>query len=169
MNVQKTLLRPWPTSCVTITLPAVHADDWNQTTRFPFSQPVQIPGQALPAGRYRFRLANTDNRHLVQIFREDRTLVATFYSIPRMRDERAAEVAITLADCGETQLQAMVAWFFVGEAEGHEFVYAKQGKARTCSFHSHDICERRLSSVNLNDNAPPDAIRHRMWRNPEAQ
>jgi hypothetical protein len=130
MNVQKMLLGPWPTSCVTITLPVVHADNWNQTTRFTFSQPVQIPGQVLPAGRYRFRLANTDNRHLVQIFREDRTLVATLNSIPRMRDERAAEVAIALADRGETHLQAMVAWFFVVEAEGHEFVLPKTGKGK---------------------------------------
>ena len=126
MNVQKMLLRPWPTSCVTITLPVVHTDNWNQTTRFPFSQPVQIPGQVLPAGTYRFQLANTDNRHLVQIFREDRTLVATLYSVPRMRDGRGTEVAITLANRGETQPQAIVAWFFVGEAEGHEFVYPKQ-------------------------------------------
>jgi hypothetical protein len=109
-----------------ITLPVARPDDWNQTTRFTFSQPVQIPGQVLPAGTYRFQLANTDNRHLVQIFRENRTLVATLYSVPRMRDGRASEGAITLADRGEMHPQAIVAWFFVGEAEGHEFVYPKQ-------------------------------------------
>jgi hypothetical protein len=126
MNVQKAFYVLGLLLAVTVTLPVVHADDWNQTTRFAFSQPVQIPGHVLPAGTYRFQLANTDNRHLVQIFREDRTLVATLYSIPRARDGRSNEVAITLANRGERQPQAIVAWFFVGEAEGHEFVYPKQ-------------------------------------------
>src|ERR1700722_12908098 len=112
----------------TIMLPVVRANDWNQTTRFTFSQPVEIPGQVLPAGTYRFQLAGTNNRHLVQIFREDRTLVATLYSIPRMRDGRAAEATIPLADRGKTHPSAIVTWFFVGEVEGHEFVYPKQEK-----------------------------------------
>jgi hypothetical protein len=128
MNVRNSLFALGLLLAVIITLPVAHADDWNQTTRFTFSQPIQIPGQVLPAGTYRFQLANTDNRHLVQIFREDRTLVATLYSIPRMRNGNAAEVAITLADRGKTQPQAIVAWFFVGEVEGHEFVYPKQEK-----------------------------------------
>jgi Protein of unknown function (DUF2911) len=128
MNVRNTLFVLGLSLAVIITLPVVHVDDWNQTTRFTFSQPVQIPGQVLPAGTYRFQLANTDNRHLVQIFREDRSLVATLYSVPRMRDSRGAEVAITLADRGKMHPQATVAWFFVGEAEGHEFVYPKQEK-----------------------------------------
>ena len=91
MNVRNTLFVLGLLLAVIITLPVAHADDWNQTTRFTFSEPVQIPGQVLPAGTYRFQLANTDNRHLVQIFREDRTLVATLHSIPRMRNGNAAE------------------------------------------------------------------------------
>ena len=126
MKLQKTLSIIALLLAIAIMLPGVHADDWNQATRFTFSQPIQIPGQVLPAGTYRFQLANTDNRHLVQIFREDRTVVAALYSIPRMRDGSASEVAITLADRGETHPSAMVAWFFVGEVEGHEFVYPKQ-------------------------------------------
>jgi len=128
MNVRKTLYVLGLLLTVTIMVPAVHADDWNQTTRFTFSQPVQIPGQVLPAGTYRFQLAGTNNRQLVQIFREDRTLVATLYSIPRMRDGHGAEVAITLANREGTQPEAIVAWFFAGEAEGHEFLYPKSEK-----------------------------------------
>lgn len=109
-----------------IMLPVVHADDWNQTTRFTFSQPIQIPGRVLPAGTYRFQLANNDTRHLVQIFREDRTLVATLYSIPRLRDERSADAAITLANRGAAQPQAIVAWYFAGETQGHELLYPRQ-------------------------------------------
>jgi len=96
--------------------------------QFTFTQPVQIPGRVLPAGTYRFQLADNDSRHLVQIFREDRTLVATLYSIPRLRDGRSADAAITLADRGAAQPQAIVAWFFGGETQGHELLYARQGK-----------------------------------------
>jgi hypothetical protein len=128
MNALKTLSALALLLAVTIILPVVRADKWNQATEFTFSQPVQIPGQVLPAGTYWFELANTDNRHLVQIFREDRTLVATLYSVPQVRDRRDTEVAITLANRGEMQPQAIVAWFFIGEAEGHQFVYPKQEK-----------------------------------------
>jgi hypothetical protein len=109
-----------------IVLPVVRADELNQATKFTFSQPVQIPGHVLPAGTYWFQLADTNDRHFVQIFREDRTVVATLNSVPRKRYGRDAEAAITLANRGATQPQAIVAWYFVGETEGHEFLYPKQ-------------------------------------------
>ena len=126
MKLQKTLSIIALLVAIAITLPVVHADDWSQTTRFTFSQPVQIPGRVLPAGTYRFQLADDDSRHLVQIFREDRTIVATLYSIPRLRDGRSADAAITLANRGAAQPQAIVAWFFAGEKQGHELVYSRQ-------------------------------------------
>jgi hypothetical protein len=126
MTLQKTLSIVGLMLALTIMLPVVHADDWSQTTRFTFSQPVQIPGRVLPAGTYRFQLADDDSRHLIQIFREDRTLVATLYSIPRLRDGRSADAAITLANRGPAQPQAIVAWFFAGETQGHELLYPRQ-------------------------------------------
>jgi hypothetical protein len=128
MKLQKTLSILALILAIAVMLPVVHADDWNQATRFTFSQPVQIPGRVLPAGTYRFQLADNDSRHLVQIFREDRTLVATLYSIPRLRDGRSADAAITLADRGAAQPQAILAWFFAGETQGHELLYPRQGK-----------------------------------------
>jgi hypothetical protein len=127
MKLQKMLSVIALTLAIAIMLPVVHADDWNQATRFTFSQPVQIPGRVLPAGTYRFQLADNDSRHLVQIFHEDRTLVATLYSIPRLRDGRSADAAITLANRGATQRQAIVAWYFAGETQGHELLYPRQG------------------------------------------
>jgi hypothetical protein len=126
MKLQNTLSVIALLLAIAIRLPVVHADDWNQTTRFTFSQPVQIPGRALPAGTYRFQLADNDSRHLVQIFRDDRTLVATLYSVPRLRDGRSADAAITLANRGAAQPQAIVAWFFAGEKQGHELLYPRQ-------------------------------------------
>jgi hypothetical protein len=123
MKLRKTLFTLGLMLAFTIMLPVVHADDWNQAARFTFSQPVQIPGRVLSAGTYFFRLADSNDRHLVQIFREDRSLVATLYSVPRVRNGRDVEVAITLANGRKAQPQAIVAWFFAGETEGHEFLY----------------------------------------------
>jgi hypothetical protein len=125
MKVRKTLAILGLMLTFTIMLPVVHADDWNQATRFTFNQPVQVPGHILPAGTYFFQLVG-DNHHLVQIFNEDRTAVAILYSVSRERYDRRAEAAITLANRGGTHPQAIVAWFFVGETEGHEFLYPKQ-------------------------------------------
>jgi len=125
MKVRKTLSILGLMLTFTIMLQVVHADDWNQATRFTFNQPVQVPGHILPAGTYFFQLVG-DNHHLVQIFNEDRTTVAILYSVSRERYVRRAEAAITLANRGGTQPQAIVAWFFVGETEGHEFLYPKQ-------------------------------------------
>jgi hypothetical protein len=125
MNLRKTLSVLGLMLTFTIMLPVVHADDWNQATRFTFNQPVQVPGRILAAGTYFFQLVG-ENHHLVQIFNEDRTAVVILYSIPRVRYGRRAEAAITLANRGGTQPQAIVAWFFVGETEGHEFLYPKQ-------------------------------------------
>ena len=125
MNLRKTLSVLGLMLTFTIMLPVVHADDWNQATRFTFNQPVQVPGHILPAGTYFFQLVG-DNHHLVQIFNQDRTTVAILYSVSRERYGHRAEAAITLANRGGTQPQAIVAWFFVGETEGHEFLYPKQ-------------------------------------------
>ena len=59
---------------------AAHADDWDQNTTITFSEPIQIPGQVLPAGTYVFRLADPDSaQNIVQIFNSDRTHI---YSNP---------------------------------------------------------------------------------------
>src|ERR1700747_1895268 len=122
MNIRKMFSILGLMLAFTIMLPVVHADDWDQAIRFTFSQPVQIPGHVLPAGTYWFRLADSNDRHHVQIFRENRTLVATVFAIPRQRQGIDSKVAITLADRAATQPEAIVALFYVGGREGREFL-----------------------------------------------
>src|ERR1700675_3613311 len=66
---------------------SARADDYNKETILTFSQPFEIPGMALPAGIYMFKLADSlADRHLVQIFNEDGTkLLATVMTIPDYR------------------------------------------------------------------------------------
>ena len=47
---------------------AAHADVFDLATTITFSQPIQVPGQVLPAGTYLIKLANRDPAsHVVQI------------------------------------------------------------------------------------------------------
>jgi len=81
---------------------AAQADESDQATTVTFNQPVQIPGQLLPAGTYVFRLTNYDAaRNVVQIFNSDRThVIATLDTIATDRQEPTGHPVITLAEQG---------------------------------------------------------------------
>ncbi len=106
---------------------AAHADEYDLTTKLTFSQPVQIPGKVLPAGTYLFKLANTNDRHIVQVFNSDGiVLYATLMAIPTERREPTGDSVVTFAEQGDGQPEALVKWFYPGETTGNEFVYSKQ-------------------------------------------
>ncbi len=106
---------------------AAHADEYDLTTKLTFSQPVQIPGKVLPAGSYLFKLANTNDRHIVQVFNSDGiVLYATLMAIPTERREPTGDSVVTFAEQGDGQPEALVKWFYPGETTGNEFVYSKQ-------------------------------------------
>jgi len=107
---------------------AAHADEFNQSTTLTFSQPVQIPGQLLPAGTYLFKLANSDSdRDMVQIFSSDQThLYATFQTIPTERQIPTDDTSITFAEQSGGEPEVLLKWFYPGSLTGHEFVYSKQ-------------------------------------------
>jgi len=107
---------------------AAHADEFNQSTSLTFSQPIQIPGQLLPAGTYLFKLANSDSdRDIVQIFSSDQThLYATFETIPTERQISTDDTSITLAEQVAGEPEVLLKWFYPGRLTGHEFVYSRQ-------------------------------------------
>jgi len=108
-------------------LPAAKADPRNQKTVLTFSDPVEVPGQILPAGTYVFKLADTHaHRHIVQIFDKSQTHVfGTFIAIPDYRLHPADKTIIRFEERAEGSPQAIKAWFYPGRNYGHEFVYPK--------------------------------------------
>src|SRR5712672_4839493 len=68
-------------------MPRAVADESDHKTIVTFSGPVEIPGKALPAGTYVFKLLNsTSNRNIVQIFdKDEKQLLATILAIPDYR------------------------------------------------------------------------------------
>src|SRR5580693_3097966 len=103
------------------------ADDWDQRTIFTFSGPVEIPGQVLAAGTYVFKLADSSsNRNIVQVFsKNEKHLYGTFLAIPDQRLQPTRKTIITFDERAAGAPEAVRAWFYPGEAYGHQFVYPK--------------------------------------------
>ena len=101
------------------------ADEWNKQTTVTFTEPVEIPGQVLPAGTYMFKLADSDsNRDIVQIFNQDQNhLYATLLAIPDYRIEPTGKTVIRFEERKAQAPEALKAWFYPGDMYGFEFVY----------------------------------------------
>src|ERR1700704_1106232 len=67
--------------------PAAHADDFTKLTLLTFSGPVDVPGITLPAGTYRFSLADPESgRRVVKVADKDGTRTyGMFLSMPNER------------------------------------------------------------------------------------
>ncbi len=107
---------------------AAHADESDQSTTITFSQPIQIPGQVLPAGAYLFKLEDSNsNQNIVQVFNADGTvLYATLQTIATERQEPTGHTMVALAEQGAGQPDALLKWFYPGRETGNEFVYTTQ-------------------------------------------
>jgi hypothetical protein len=108
-------------------LPSARADELNKKTVMTFSQPVEIPGQILPAGTYTFKLADSlSDRHIVQIFTADgMKIIATVLAINNYRLHPTGNSVIKFAERSGDNPEALKAWFYPGDNFGQEFVYPK--------------------------------------------
>ncbi len=106
----------------------VRADEWNKKTVMTFSQPVEIPGQVLPAGTYTFVLLDSpSDRHIVQIFDADGShLITTVLAINNYRLKPTGDTVVKFAERSGDNPEALKGWFFPGDNFGQEFVYPKQ-------------------------------------------
>jgi len=116
-----------------ILTPTANADDWSKKTTISFSEPIEIPGVhlegwgVLPAGTYVFKLLDSkSDRHIVQIFNSDETVIyATILAIPNYRLRATDKTVITFNEGIQGRPQALRAWFYPGANWGEEFVYPK--------------------------------------------
>lgn len=101
------------------------ADEWNKLTYLTFSGPVQMPGITLPAGTYRFQLADPDNsRRVIRVSDKDGSKIyGTFLSISDQKMERSSEPVVMFKETPAGAPQAVQAWFYPGETYGYEFAY----------------------------------------------
>ena len=102
------------------------ADETTKLTNFTFSKAVQLPGITLPAGRYRFELADPqDNRRIIRVSNEDGTKqLAMLQTIPNQLRDPAKDPIVLFGEVPAGQTDAIKAWVYPGERTGYEFVYS---------------------------------------------
>jgi hypothetical protein len=104
----------------------------DQRTFFTFSAPVALPGVTLPAGKYTFRLADSQtNRHIVQVFSADgKKIFATLMAIPAQRRDIPNDPEIQFRETPADSPAAIDVWYYPGTKTGHEFLYSKSDSAK---------------------------------------
>jgi hypothetical protein len=109
-------------------IPGARADESNKKTVMTFSQPIEIPGQILPAGTYTFVLLDSPaDRHIVQIFNADGSqIITTVLAINNYRLKPTGDTVVKFAERSGDNPEALKAWFYPGDNFGQEFVYPKQ-------------------------------------------
>jgi hypothetical protein len=92
-----------------------------------FSQPVEIPGQILPAGTYTIKLVDVaSERHIVQFLDADGIkVIATVLAINNWRLRPTGKTVVNFAERVGDNPEAVKAWFYPGDNFGQEFVYPK--------------------------------------------
>jgi hypothetical protein len=128
MKIVKTVLVVAALSMLGAMSPSsVRADEYNKKTVMTFSQPIEVPGQVLPAGTYTFKLLDSQSdRHIVQIFNADGSqIITTILAINDYRLHPTGRTVVKFAERPGDEPEALKAWFYPGDNFGQEFVYPK--------------------------------------------
>lgn len=93
-----------------------------------FNGPVEIPGKALPAGTYVFKVLNTNGgRDIVQVFdKDEKQLLGTMLAVPDYRDPPPDKPVVNFEERRSDAPQAVKALYFPGDTYGLEFVYPQE-------------------------------------------
>jgi hypothetical protein len=102
----------------------------DKRTYFTFSGPVEVPGVALPPGKYLFRVVDSGGR-VVQVLSEDGSKpYAMFFSLPAERLTPASEPEVRFMETPAGTPPAIKTWWYPGETIGREFIYPKEQAQR---------------------------------------
>jgi hypothetical protein len=105
----------------------------DQTTYVTSSSPVELPGIALPAGTYIFRLPDPEGAHnVIQVLSQDRSQVyAMLMGVEQIRTRSAGGRVVAMFNEGRSASPpAMRTFFFADDPVGIEFIYPAQQAQR---------------------------------------
>jgi hypothetical protein len=90
-----------------------------------FSAPFALPGVTLPAGTYTFETVVPGSYDVVRVMSRDRSHLYLTAFTKRVQRPRAlpADRQIVFQEARTGVVPPVKAWFPIGEALGHEFVY----------------------------------------------
>ena len=149
-----------PMALLLLAAAPIFGDDWDKKTDVTISRPVQVPGTILQPGQYVFVLLNSDSdRHIVEIRSEDgKHLFATIFTAAARRVEPSDRVVLTFYEMPQGSPDAVREWFWPGEYDGQEFLYARS-EAAEISRASHETVlvapERKDGSANSTGDPAP--------------
>jgi hypothetical protein len=135
-------------------LPIARATEANEEIMVTFNQPVEIPGQILAAGTYKFVLVGDPfNRSLVRVYSADgKKIFATLDTIATERQAPARDVTITFAERASSQPEALLNWFYPGSTTGHELTYPKSVEKELAQDQRQVVVSRSLDTSNHSGN-----------------
>lgn len=109
-----------------LSMPA-RADESDKLTYLTFSKPVQLPGVTLPAGRYRFQLADVEeSRRVIKVQSEDgKKQLAMLLTVPNQLRDAPKDPVVLFRETAEGQPDAIRSWNYPGERTGYEFIYPR--------------------------------------------
>lgn len=111
---------------LTLAIPSsASASELDKETLFTFSAPVELPGIALPAGTYMFKLFDPDgDRTTVGVFDQaGTTCYGVFLTIPDARVTAPDHATVRFAEGSVGIPPAISEWFYPGDSTGREFLY----------------------------------------------
>jgi hypothetical protein len=102
-----------------------HADESTKLTYFTFSKPVQLPGKTLPAGKYRFELADPqESRRIIKVSSEDGSKqLAMLQTVQYTMRDPAKDPIVMFGETPAAEPLAIKTWVYPGETIGFEFIY----------------------------------------------
>jgi hypothetical protein len=108
------------------------ADTYDKRTVFTFNRPISVPGVTLPAGKYMFRLVDTEtHRKVVQILDEHgKKPYAMLHTIPDIRRDASESPEVRFMETAKGQPTAVQTWWYPNERIGYEFIYPKDQARR---------------------------------------
>ena len=122
----RTILRMATVAAVLLSVctPA-RADENNKLTYFTFSKPFQLPGKTLPAGKYRFELADPqESRRVIKVSNEDGTKqLAMLQTVQYTMRDPAKDPIVMFGESPASEPVAVKTWVYPGESIGFEFIY----------------------------------------------
>lgn len=107
--------------------PSAAAQPFDRRTIMTINQPFQVPGTALPAGKYVIRLMDTaGTRTVVQILNAEETKsYAIVLGIPDYKLKTPEKTEFSFYEAKPGNPVPLRAWFYPGNNYGVEFVYPK--------------------------------------------
>src|SRR5262249_31699523 len=112
---------------VLMTATVAQAQPEDKHAYFTFNRPIALPGTTLPAGRYLFRIVDTQtSRKVIQVLSNDgKKPLAMLNTIMDERSEPTKDAEVSFIETPKDAPSAVKTWWYPGERTGYEFIYPR--------------------------------------------